>query len=64
MAAQCELNMFFVTKGNSYNSYRNEIPEIPPTYRRYYQLLNELYYDTAFYEEIIDECKFFAAYAR
>lgn len=64
MAAQCELNMFFVTKGNSYNSYRNEIPEIPPAYRRYYQLLNELYYDTAFYEEIIDECKFFAAYAR
>ena len=64
MAARCELNQYFVSEGIRYNSYGNKIPEIPVEYRRYYQLLKENYSQSSFYEEIIEECKFFAAYAR
>ncbi len=63
MAARCELNSFFVSSQSRYNSYLNTIPVIPPEYRRYYQLLNENYHQTNFYQDIIEECKFFAAYA-
>lgn len=62
MAARCELNMFYTSKGNKYNG--NTIPKLPPSYQRYYQLLNENYSETNFYQQIIEECKFFAAYAR
>ena len=64
MAARCELNTYFVSKESTYNSFRNEIPIIPPEYSRYYQVLRDFYYDTEFYQDIIQECKFFAAYAR
>ncbi len=64
MAARCELNMFYTFKGNKYSSYGNKIPTLPTEYRRYYDLLNENYNNTAFYEQIVEECKFFAAYAR
>ncbi|MFT5164838.1 MAG: hypothetical protein ACI8P3_000061 [Saprospiraceae bacterium] len=64
MAARCELNQFFVNKGNQYNSYGNKIPDLPAEYRRYYQLLKENYSQSIFYQEMIQECKFFAAYVR
>jgi hypothetical protein len=64
MAARCELNQFFVSNGNNYNSYKNEIPKIPAKYSRYYQVLKNNYSESTFYQEMIQECKFFAAYAR
>lgn len=64
MAARCQLQSLFVSKGYKYNNYRNQIPEIPVDYQKYYRLLNNTYYQTDFYQEIIKECKFFAAYAR
>ncbi len=63
MAARCELNQFFISKANKYNSYSNNIPNIPIEYRRYYQLLKQNYSESSFYKSIIQECKFFAAYA-
>ncbi len=62
MAARCELSMFYSGKGNQYRG--DKIPNLPPEYRQYYQILNEYYSETGFYQEMIEECKFFAAYAR
>lgn len=64
MAARCRLNQFYTQKGNRYNSYGNKIPDLPLEYLEYYQLLQENYNQTTFYEMIIEECRFFAAYAR
>jgi hypothetical protein len=63
MAARCELNTYIVSVQSKYNPYDNTIPKIPIEYRSYYELLNENYHQTNFYQYIIEECKFFAAYA-
>ncbi len=64
MAAKCEQRMYYISKDCKYNSYGNEIPVFPEEYNTYFQLLKENYSATAFYQQIIEECKFFEAYAR
>lgn len=63
MAARCEQNNYFLSKDCQYSPYRDEIPNPPEIYRYYFDLLKNKYTQTAFYQEIIRECKFFAAYA-
>ncbi len=64
MAARCEQRMYYISKDCTYNGYDNEIPLFPAAYNRYFQLLKESYSETDFYQNIIQECKFFEAYAR
>ena len=42
----------------------NQLPDLPPEYRIYYQHLAENYAETDFYQWVIKECKSFKAYAR
>ena len=64
MAAKCEQRMYYSSKDCNYNSYGNQIPNFPAEYNRYYQLLKEDYSATEFYQQAIQECKFFEAYSR
>jgi len=64
MAAKCEQNAYFTSKDCAYTGYRNEIPTPPTEYRKYFGLLKAEYADTEFYQQAIEECKFFKAYAR
>lgn len=63
MAARCEQKRYFTSKDCNYNRYKNEIPDLPEEYRKYYDLLITEYDHTAFYQMAIKECKFFEAYA-
>ncbi|MFK7808580.1 MAG: hypothetical protein AB8F74_12320 [Saprospiraceae bacterium] len=63
MAARCEQKRFFTSKDSDYSYYSNQVPVLPEGYRRHYDLLINEYNETAFYQEAIRECSFFAAYA-
>lgn len=63
MAARCEQNNYFFSKDSDYRPYKNEIPTPPEEYHYYFSLLKKKYAETAFYQEIIEECKYFEAYA-
>ncbi len=64
MAAKCQLNNYYMSKDCDYYGGSNRIPDLPPEYHTYYDLLRTQYRDTEFYQDIIEECKFFRAYAR
>ena len=64
MAARCEQRMYYISEDCTYNGYNNAIPFFPPAYNRYFKLLKESYSETDFYQNIIEECKFFEAYTR
>ena len=64
MAARCEQNSYFFSKDCNYNIYKNKMPNPPPKYRKYFKILVEEYADTKVYQQLIKECKYFAAYAR
>jgi len=63
MAAKCEMNRFYFSKDCNYFGYTNEIPRVPDEYLSYYKMLEEDYSATRFYKRVIQECKFFKAYA-
>ncbi len=63
MAARCEQKRYFVSKDCDYSPYKDEIPVLPEEYMKYYDLLEKEYNHTDFYRMVVDECKFFAAYA-
>jgi len=63
MAAKCEQNLYYITKGSQYSTYSNDIPLVPNEYRSYFNLLIENYADTKFYQEVVQECLYFERYA-
>jgi len=63
MAAKCEQKMYFLSEDCNYNRYRNRIPDLPLEYKKHLILLKKEYSDTAFFEEVIDECKYFRVFA-
>jgi len=63
MAAKCEQNLFFTTKGSDYSTYSNTIPYVPEEYRRYFNVLVSDLNETAFFEEVIQECLYLERYA-
>ena len=63
MAAKCEQNLFYTTKGSNYSVYTNIIPYVPDDYRRYFSVLVSDLQDTEFFEEVIEECLYLQRYA-
>lgn len=63
MAAKCEQKEFYLDP-NTKLVFNNNIPAAPPEYLTYFNKLEEDYYETQFYKEIIEECKYFAAFAK
>ena len=63
MAANCEQKMYYTSK-DFRSPCSNCIPSPPPEYLKYFDLLEHVYPDTDFYQEVIKECKYFRAYAR
>lgn len=64
MAARCEQNNYFISREYDYRPYNRQMPVVPERYRQYFRILNQDYANTAFYREIIAECKYFEAYSR
>ena len=63
MAAKREQNMYFTSKNCTYYKNSRKIPQPPDEYRKYFRLIKAEYKETEFYQQIIEECKFFRAYA-
>lgn len=63
MAAKCEQNLFYTTKGSQYSTYDNHIPNVPDDYRRYFNVLISDLQETQFFEEVIAECLYLERYA-
>ncbi len=62
-AARCEQKIFFQSVQYKPEPCCNRIPRIHSDYQRNFSLLMERYSETAFYKEIVKECKYFAVYA-
>lgn len=62
--ARIDQKEYFLSENCPYNRHKNFIPKLPADRMIYYNLLIREYNDTEFYEEIIEECSFFAAYAK
>ncbi len=63
MAAKCQQNQFFTNKGSDYSVNSNQIPYVTAEYRQYFNILKDYYTETAFYEEVVQECLYFERYA-
>ena len=63
MAAKCQQNLFFTTEGSNYSFSKNQIPNVPDAYRQYFKVLKDNFSETAFYEEVVEECLYFEMYA-
>ena len=63
MLAKCDLNDFYLDPETEYTHYNNEVPRVPEEYFKHYAKLIDEYSETEFYKMIIEECKFFEAYA-
>ncbi len=64
MLARIDQKEWLLSENATYSGYKNNIPKLPYDRMIYYNLLIKEYQNTKFYAEIIEECKFFAAYAR
>ena len=64
MAARCQQKQFFADPELRYRPGSRLIPVLPEKYRTYYDLLQTRYRNTTFYGQIVQECKWFAAYAQ
>jgi hypothetical protein len=62
-AARCEQKIYFQSVQYKPEPCCNRIPRIPIGHLPSYELLKSEYSGTAFYEQIVKECKYFAAYA-
>lgn len=63
MAAKCELAEYYQSDDFRRPPGRNMIPIISEDYHKNYKILKEQLSETQFYEQIIEECAFFRAYA-
>ena len=64
MAARCRQKQWFCSPDCNYQPDSKLIPVIPEDYAEYYNLLLTKYSGTKFFNGIIKECKWLAAYAR
>ena len=64
MLARIDQKEYFLSENCPYKIGSNLIPKLPPNRMIYYNLLIREYNDTEFYQDIIEECSFFAAYAK
>ncbi|MFK8103025.1 MAG: hypothetical protein AB8G15_10890 [Saprospiraceae bacterium] len=62
MAAKCSQKMYLTSEANNYSPYSNRIPNLSEEYLVHFKILQQEYSDTKFYQEIIQECKYFNAY--
>ncbi len=62
MAAKCQQNQFFTKQGSDYSISGNQIPYVTAEYRQYFNILKDYYGETAFYEEVVEECLYFERY--
>ena len=60
MAAKCEQNRYYISPDFD----RQENPGTPAKYRRNFRLLKQQYASTRYFQEIINECSYFAEYIR
>jgi hypothetical protein len=63
-AARCQQKQYFCDKDCRYRPGSTLIPSLPDAYFQYYALLRNRYADTKFYNGIVKECKWLAAYTR
>lgn len=63
-AARCEQKMFFASEAWQPPPCCNNMPLLTEKEIPHYQRLKEQYSSTKFYQQIISECKYFAAYVR
>ena len=61
-AAKCEQNLFFISAENHYRTGSKLVPDLPPQYRTYFELLKNHYSNTAFYQQARSECKYLSFY--
>lgn len=62
-AARCEQKIFFQSVQYKPEPCCNRIPRLTSDYQRNFAILKAQYRETAFYQQIIKECKYFAVYA-
>ncbi|MCB0706156.1 MAG: hypothetical protein KDC34_12630 [Saprospiraceae bacterium] len=58
MAAKCELINYYQSKDYR-RAAQGYAPVVPAAYRTHFQLLVDYYEDTAFFEELVEECSYF-----
>lgn len=63
-AAKCDFHAYIFAPDQLERVERNDVPNLTPEYRRYYQLLKDYYADTNFYEQVESECKYFSLYVQ
>ncbi|TNE58133.1 MAG: hypothetical protein EP344_10380 [Bacteroidetes bacterium] len=61
MAARCQQKQWFCHPDCTYKPGSKNLPQLPELYRGYYQRLHQ-YSGTKFYQQIIQECRWLAAY--
>jgi len=64
MAARCQQKIWFCNPECRYRPGSQLIPILPPESMIYYDVLIEKHSKTKFYETVVKECKWLAAYAR
>ncbi|MFN0215768.1 MAG: hypothetical protein ACKVT2_16035 [Saprospiraceae bacterium] len=64
MAARCMQKMWLCSQACTYRPGSREIPVLPPEYRVYYDALISKHAKTKYYNTVVKECKWLAAYAR
>jgi hypothetical protein len=64
MAARCQQKQWLCSPGCTYRPGSSLIPIPPPEYTQYYELLIRKHSKTKYFETVVKECKWLAAYAR
>ncbi len=62
--AKCDQNLFYMSPDNNYTVGSQLIPVLPPSYRRYFKLIRENYFNTPFFQKARTECRYFDMYVR
>jgi hypothetical protein len=56
--------LFFISAENRYRTGSRLMPDLPPPYKSYFELLKNNYGDTKFFGQARTECKYFDLYVR